>query len=955
MDKRTIKMFPAQSHQPGRTAAYMRGANALLLALAVVIIIATAVLLTAKVTGDAFDILNLLTLLLCMLLALFLYAVGRNILMNRFFFTPLCNLNKSVLRSMSDGGDIFGIGRDDKIGELARTIQGLRDSLNANIAEMRQARDEQDRRDILLNTMNHMAGILLRSGINDFEANLQSCMGMIAGALDIDRVYIWKNSLEEEEKFFCTQAYEWSCIPEANQNTALPKTLSYADTIPRWESILSRGECICGLVSDLPVGEQDLLASWGVLSVFVIPIFPMGRFWGFIRFDDCHNNRVFPENILSLLRSGGIMMTSALFRHEMMVDLKAAADELKSALDRANDASRAKSHFLANTSHEMRTPLNAIIGLSQLTLEAGGIHKDALANLEKIYNAGTTLLSTVNDILDISKIEAGKLELVPIDYDVLSLIFDTANQCVMRIGDKPIRFTLNIDENLPIRLLGDDLRIKQIINNLLSNAFKYTREGEVVLGIRSRQDGEIVWLEITVRDTGIGIKKEDMETLFFNYTQMDVKINHKVEGTGLGLPIAKRLAEMMDGSITVSSEYGKGSVFLARIQQEAVTDVVIGPNMAKNLNDFSYADYKRAQNLSISRIRLDYARVLVVDDVLTNLEVAKGLLGMYGMKIDCVTNGQDAIAAIRSEKVRYNAIFMDHMMPGLDGIETAEEIRTINTDYAKNIPIIVMTANAIVGNEEMFLKKGFQAFISKPIDTVRLDTVVREWVRDPQKEDEINNMQAVMEEDNARISDRHDVSDKRNFRHTIPGLNMRRGIKHFGGNEETYLSVLRTYAKETRSLLDTIKEVRAETLNNYAITVHGIKGSSRGIFATVVGTRAEDLEKAAKAGDIGFVKAHNPAFLEVTKKLVTGIEEALSKETAKKSLQKKKEKPDNETLSRLLLACTKYDIDEIDMAMDEIESCEYSADGNVALWLRENVDRMNYKQVAEKIEEMIHG
>ena len=399
-------------------------------------------------------------------------------------------------------------------------------------------------------------------------------------------------------------------------------------------------------------------------------------------------------------------------------------------------ASETKSKFFAQMSHEMRTPLNAVLGLSKLTIEHDELGEKCRENLEKIYNAGAILLCTVNDILDISKIGLGKFQLAPVEYDTPSMINDVVAQSIMRKGEKDINFVLNLEENFPARLCGDDLRIKQILNNLLSNAFKYTEKGTVELNMKSERRDEAVWLVVSVRDTGVGILPENVDGLFTEYAKMDIKNNNKVEGTGLGLPIAKMMTDLMGGSISVESEYGNGSVFTVKLPQGFVAGGIIGPDVVSNLKKFRYSASKRDMNLWLSRFSLPHARVLVVDDVEINLEVAKGILSTYGMQVDCVTSGQQAIDAVRNEKVRYNAIFMDHMMPEKDGIETTRIIREeIGTEYAKSVPIIALTANAIVGNEAMFLNKGFQAFLSKPIEIPRLDAVIKQWVRDRKMEE----------------------------------------------------------------------------------------------------------------------------------------------------------------------------------------------------------------------------
>jgi signal transduction histidine kinase/CheY-like chemotaxis protein len=621
--------------------------------------------------------------------------------------------------------------------------------------------------------------------------------------------------------------------------------------------------------------------------------------------------------------------------------------ELETALREAQDANQAKSSFLARMSHEMRTPLNAIIGLSNLILEAGGLSEEANSNLEKVHDAGMTLLSTVNDVLDISKIEAGKLELTPIDYDLPSLINDTVTQSIMHIGEKPVKFTLNVDENLPARLYGDDLRIKQIINNILSNAFKYTNEGAVEMGVNCARDGETVWLAVWVRDTGIGVRQEDMDSLFSDYTQINSDFNRNILGTGLGLPITKKMAEMMDGSIAVESEYGKGSVFTVKLRQGHVGEAVIGLETAGNLMNFRYSDSKRVRNLQLARINLPYARVLVVDDVRTNLDVAKGLMKPYRMRIDCVTSGQQAIDAIREEAVRYSAVFMDHMMPEMDGIEAVRIIREeIGTEYAKTVPIIALTANAIVGNKEMFLRQGFQAFLSKPIDIAQLDAVIREWVRDARRE-------TTPADDPPAQDMRRAERDRRTFGKLVAGLDIGKGIERFGDDEEAFLQILRSYATNTKPLLEVAKGVNEANLGDYAITVHGIKASSRGICAEPAGTAAEALEGAAKSGDFGFVRDNNPAFVEIVGNLIRDIDDMLC-EVAEDNPKPEKDELDQEALSRLLTACENYDMDGVDAAMAEIEGYQYKSEGGLVVWLRENVDSMNFAQIKERLSEVIN-
>ena len=403
-------------------------------------------------------------------------------------------------------------------------------------------------------------------------------------------------------------------------------------------------------------------------------------------------------------------------------------------------ASQAKSTFLANMSHELRTPLNVIIGLTDLVMEENHLSKHVSDNMRKINSAGETLLGIVNDILDISKIESGKLSFVPAEYFVSSLLNDVTTLVTTRLGEKPVVFRLNLDKNTPNKLFGDDLRVKQIMNNLLSNALKHTHTGSIELTVKCKAgDEKDVLMEIIVSDTGDGIRAEDLKNLFTDYFQVENQANRKNKGTGLGLSITKRLSQMMGGEVSAQSEFGKGSTFRVLIRQGFVSGETIDPDVAESLRKFQYSDDKKDSNKNLERIDLRNARVLVVDDMQTNLDVASGLLRKYKMQVDCITNGHEAIKRIQFGKPYYNAVFMDHMMPEMDGIETTDAIRAIDSDYAREIPVIALTANAIYGASSVFYEHDFQDFISKPIDIMHLDRVIRKWVRNIKRDGDYEN------------------------------------------------------------------------------------------------------------------------------------------------------------------------------------------------------------------------
>ncbi|MDR1351920.1 MAG: PAS domain-containing protein, partial [Treponema sp.] len=357
--------------------------------------------------------------------------------------------------------------------------------------------------------------------------------------------------------------------------------------------------------------------------------------------------RIYITNTTAMRDQSGKVEGVMLLFHDVTETLRAK--------EAAEAASRAKSAFLATMSHEIRTPLNAIIGLSEIQLQ-NDLPDDTRTDLEKIYNSGSTLLGIINDILDISKIEAGNLELIPVEYDAPSLINDTVQLNIVRIGSKPITFKLNIDDTIPARLFGDELRVKQVLNNILSNAFKYTKAGTVALQIRWEKQGGDACMIFAVSDSGQGIRKEDIGKLFSEYSQLNTKANRKIEGTGLGLSITKRLVELMGGTISVESEYGWGTTFTVRVRQGLVDERPIGKEVAENLMSFRLIETRSSRGKNLVRARMPYGKVLVVDDVATNLDVARGLMLPYGLTIDCVLSGPEAIEKIRKEEVKYDAV-----------------------------------------------------------------------------------------------------------------------------------------------------------------------------------------------------------------------------------------------------------------------------------------------------------
>ena len=962
----------------------------------------------------------------------------------------------------------------------------------AYIRDMREQKkmiSEIEQRDKHLDTINKIAAILLKSGIDEFEKDLKLCMSMIAEAIEVDRVYISEN-YEKDGKLFTTQLYEWSGGAEPQQDTVYTVDVPYDEKLPGWKAVLSQGKCINRVVRNMSGDEQAQLASQGINSILILPVFMSDKFWGFIGFDDCHRERIFTENEQSILSSAGNVIAYAVFQNGMTKSIRASAAkleavvnnysgiiwgvdkdmtitlyqgrylnmlsplsypaeglkleeflnremnkeqknliygnilktftegpkdwivkingkrmrfrstptydnagnevtnvygsidditelsrlqaELEAALIEAREANNAKTEFLARMSHEMRTPLNAIIGLSEMSLDMDRGDEELYPNLEKVYEAGELLLSTVNDILDIAKIEAGKLELIPIEYDTPSLINDTITQNILRIGEKPVKFVLDIAPSFPTHLYGDEVRIKQLFNNLLSNAFKYTRKGKVELKVTcERESGsDVVWLIIRVEDSGIGIRPDEVKKLFSDYSQVDTSVNRTIEGTGLGLSITKKIVKMMDGSITVESEYGNGSVFTAKFKQRYIDDSTIGEEVVKNLKNFRYSGNKRRKKSMLVRNKIPYARVLVVDDVQTNLDVARGMLRPYGMHIDCVSSGQEAINAISREKVKYDIVFMDHMMPDMDGIEATRIIREkIGTAYARTVPIIALTANAIAGNEKMFLDKGFQAFISKPIDVMRLDSILNTWIPKKQPDDAL--LQTVNESETAGETSA-DTENNLNIINdfSVDGVDLIQGRERFV-NETEYLNVIRSYYKHTPPLLEKMKTFSINSsftkrdidaseistagisLHEYTRIAHSIKGASYSISANVAGSEAAELEAAARAGDVNKIITKNSAFITMMESLLKDLGKILQKAASLKKVQNEAPAPDTALLSQLLKATNEYKAFEMNQIIGELESYKYESGSELICWLRDQMDNLDYDAIRERLEAVV--
>ncbi len=516
--------------------------------------------------------------------------------------------------------------------------------------------------------------------------------------------------------------------------------------------------------------------------------------------------------------------------------------ELSEAAKQANQANEAKSSFLSTMSHDIRTPMNAILGLNEMILRETR-DDNIRMHAESIKTAGSTLLGIINDILDFSKIEAGKMEIINVDYSFASLLNDLVNMVQKKAEDKGLSFNLNIDKNIPMVLNGDEIRIKQVIINILSNAVKYTKQGGITFSIHAdkmQDKPDRVRLKVSVADTGIGIKPEDLDKLFVAFERIEEKRNRNIEGTGLGMTIVQRFLDMMGSHLEVQSEYGKGSVFSFELEQKVVKWDPIG-------------DFEEAFRRSTSE-RANYhekftapeARVLVVDDTPVNLTVFVNLLKRTGLQIDTAESGDECISLFA--KKSYDAIFLDHMMPDKDGIETLNEMKGITDTPNKETPVICLTANAISGMREMYTKAGFDDYLTKPIDAERLEMMLLQYL----PEDKVT----IVSDKEDTTSDNNDTDEYvlPDFLRDIKELDIDSGLDYCGDCED-YLMALETYLGSAEKKAEEIEKCWAERdIKNTTIKVHALKSTSRSIGALELGEFAARLEKAGNSGDQGMLE-----------------------------------------------------------------------------------------------------
>jgi len=517
--------------------------------------------------------------------------------------------------------------------------------------------------------------------------------------------------------------------------------------------------------------------------------------------------------------------------------------ELENAKNRAEEANLAKSSFLANMSHEIRTPINAIMGMNEMILRES-TDGQTRSYSEDIKGASQMLLSIINDILDFSKIEAGKMEIVEARYDLGSVLNDVVTMASVKAEQKGLQLLVDVDESIPSLMVGDSVRIQQVMLNLLNNAVKYTESGKVDFKVRvesRRRDpkyGEIVEICIRVEDTGIGIREQDLSRLFKSFQRLDLVQNRAIEGTGLGLAITSKLVEFMHGTISVSSVYGKGSTFTVRLPQIVVNSSPIG-NVRQH-----YLDAKKQSEQKVEQMTAPSAKVLVVDDNSMNLRVAQHLLKFSKIQVTTCTSGMECLELMKKE--RFDIIFLDHMMPGMDGMETLKLSKKLFGNKCAGVPIIALTANAIVGAKEMYLEAGFDGYIGKPITIEDLDKVLRKFIP------------AEKIESDGFVEDEPDLLL----------IDERIGLEYCSGNRDFYNDALQMYTEAyEENVLRLRKDFENKDWHDYSIVAHTIKSNSMMIGAKALSDLAKNQEFAGRDGLEDLIGEQFENFLDSYKKV----------------------------------------------------------------------------------------
>lgn len=618
------------------------------------------------------------------------------------------------------------------------------------------------------------------------------------------------------------------------------------------------------------------------------------------------------ENREATEKSANLLKEKVKATEQQNLQLVQAKKEADAARQEALAANEAKGRFLARMSHEIRTPINAVLGMDEMILRESK-EQNIKEYAMDIHTAGQTLLSLINDILDFSKIDSGKMELVLSEYDISSLIYDLTNMISQRAKEKNIRFEVEVDHEIPSRLYGDDVRIRQILTNILTNAVKYTHEGTIWLRVKGQKINEMAVLRFEVEDTGIGIKEEDLPKLSAEFERIEEEKNRNIEGTGLGMSITIQLLELLNSRLQVESVYGKGSKFYFKLEQKILDDTPIG--------DFESRVHQISESYSYNaKLFAPDAKILVVDDNAVNRKVLRNLLKETQVQITDAEGGIECLELVK--KNHYDLIFLDHMMPEMDGVETLHHIKELSNCPCQDTPIIVLTANAVSGAKEKYLSEGFDDFLSKPIVPEKLENMMKkmlpnELIQKVSKEAET----ALMQE---KVDEPEELLEKLP---QVDGLDWHYAWMHLPDMELLEYTIKEFYA-QIDSAADNLEQAykqieKKEQLEQYRIQVHAMKSLAATVGIMPLSGVAKILEYAARDGKIDVLMSITAAFLEEWRSYhqklqgVFGIEEVAGKEVTDSSVILA-------LIEMVRLSIQEMDIDQADQLMNQLWEYEYS-------------------------------
>ena len=623
------------------------------------------------------------------------------------------------------------------------------------------------------------------------------------------------------------------------------------------------------------------------------------------------------------------------------IQLTLAKKDADAARQEALAANEAKGKFLAHMSHEIRTPINAVLGMDEMILREAK-EQNIKEYAMDIHTAGQTLLSLINDILDFSKIESGKMEIMPVEYDISSLIHDLVNMASQRAEDKNIKIEVEVDHEIPSRLYGDDVRIRQVLTNILTNAVKYTHEGTVWLRVKGSRRGESVLLNFEVEDTGIGIREEDLPKLSAEFERIEEERNRNIEGTGLGMNITTQLLALLGSRLQVKSVYGKGSKFYFELEQKIIDTTPVG--------DFESRVHQIAENYDYSAgFCAPDAKILVVDDNAVNRKVLRNLLKETKIQVTDASGGRECLELVQEN--HYDLIFLDHMMPEMDGIETLHHIKELSDYPCENTPIVVLTANAVSGAKKRYLSEGFDDFLSKPIVPAKLENMIKKMLPEELLSEAVCGTQAEGRQDREPAAPPEDLPP-------VDGLDWQYAWLHLPDRELLEYTVKEFYgqidcaADRLEQFYEQLTE--PEQLAQYRIQVHGMKSLAATVGIVPLSGMAKILEYAARDGKINVIMSITAPFLEewrsYRQKLqgVFGIEAETKREVTDHSIIKA-------LVEMVRISMQEMDIDQADQAMGQLQTYEYpeEIEQNIRR-LAEAVTNLNPEE-ADRLAELLIG